>query len=135
MNGDVPEMILNNFTKLVSRMSGGQPENWQICFVPASNETETYNRFSTLAARLSEATGVRCSLTSISRKMDSSLFDAPQFSCDSATISGRNVILVDSLVTRGRTINAAASALLGAGALSVTGLVAAKDVTEPQYLA
>lgn len=135
MNGDVPEKILNNFTRLVSRMSCGQPENWQICFVPASSEAETINRFSALAARLSEATGVRSNLTSISRKGGSTLFDAPEFSCDSSAISGINVILVDSLVSRGRTINAAASALISAGALSVTGLVAAKDVTEPHFAA
>lgn len=137
MNGEVPEKILNSFSKLVNRISNGQPEGWEICFVPASSDVETENRFSSLAARLSESTGVHATLTSMSRRKDSadSLFDTPEFVCDSDSVSGRNVILVDAMVTRGRTINAAANALIGAGALSVTGLVAAKAMTNPQYAA
>ena len=86
---------------------------------------------------LSESTGVHASLNGMSRRSngDGRLFDTPEFVCDSQSISGRNSILVDSLVTRGRTINAAANALIDAGALSVTGLVAAKAMTGSQYAA
>lgn len=137
MSGEVPEKIFNNFSKLVNRISGGQPENGEICFVPASSDAETASRFSSLASMLSESTGVHASLNGMSRRSngDGRLFDTPEFVCDSQSISGRNIILVDSLVTRGRTINAAANALIDAGALSVTGLVAAKAMTGSQYAA
>ena len=106
-------------------MTSGGKDSWEICFVPGDSSEATAKRYSSLADSLRRRTGVDTRMNVLSWK-SSRTSRFPEFSC---SLDGKkNIILIDGLVDSGRTINAAAAALVGAGARSVTGLVAGKTV-------
>lgn len=132
LDGSVSEDIMRSFVRQISRITAGKPEKWEICFVPADDEQMTARRYSALADALYRTTGVSTRLDSLSWKT-SRWNTMPEFIGRPG--DGRSVILIDAVVDSGRTINAAASALMEAGALSVTGLVAAKTANDNLYAA
>lgn len=125
LEGEAPEAILGTFVRQIARMTAGRTDDWEICFVPEGSVEDTARRYSAIADNLRRRTGVGARMDALSR-MGSRDARQPQFSCHAQ--HGRNVILVGGLVDTGRTINAAAAALMGAGARTVTGLVAGKTV-------
>lgn len=131
LNGKTPEGILNSFVRQIGRITSGKADKWEICFVPADSSESTICRYEALAENLYRKTGVSTRRGALSWKGGRNDRN-PEFECSGDT--GRNVILIDALVDSGKTLNAAAAALVNAGALSVTGLVAAKSIN-PSYLA
>ena len=125
LDGEPSEAILGAFARQIVKMTAGRTDGWEICFVPEESMEATERRYSTLASNLRRRTGVVVRMDALSRQGGR---DArkPEFVCPKA--DGSNVILIGGLVDTGRTINAAAAALMGAGARSVTGLVAGKTV-------
>lgn len=125
LEGDPSEAILGSFVRQIVRMTSGRTDGWEICFVPEDSAEATSKRYSSLAESLRSRTGVGTRMDALSRRSDRDTRQ-PEFACPAS--GGRNVILIAGLVDTGRTINAAAAALVGAGARSVTGLVAGKTV-------
>lgn len=132
LDGSVNEGIMRSFVRQICRIIAGKPEKWEICFVPADDDQMTVHRYAALAEALSRTTGVSTRLDSLSWKTNR-WNTMPEFIGRPG--DGRSVILIDAVVDSGRTINAAASALMAAGALSVTGLVAAKTANDNLYAA
>lgn len=125
LDGHAPDAILDAFVRQIGRMTSGGKDGWEICFVPGDSSEATVRRYSSLAESLRRRTGVDTRMNVLSWK-SSRTSRFPEFSC---SLDGKkNIILIDGLVDSGRTINAAAAALVGAGARSVTGLVAGKTV-------
>ena len=125
LDGNAPESVVGTFVKQIGRITAGRTDGWEICFVPADSFDSTCRRYSSLADSLRKRTGVDVCIETLAWKSGRDSRN-PEFSCTSE--KGRNVILIDGVVDSGRTINAAAAALVGAGARSVTGLVAGKTV-------
>lgn len=110
--------------------------NCVVCFIPASTSMKTVTRYGDVSRRLQEMTGVPCSYTAISKENDSEAGHisgkkadpAEDFSFDSSYFSGKTVIMVDDVVTRGRTLESTARRLLARGASDVVALVVARTV-------
>ena len=94
------------------------------------------NRYSSVARQLSNRTGVEATLAAITKDVDtesgyiSGKSDDPasDFTFDSDYFRGKKVILIDDVITRGRTFSSTARRLISNGASSVVGLFVAKTV-------
>lgn len=108
--------------------------NCVVCFVPSSSYSRTVSRYGEVSVKLQDMTGVPCSYKAISKENDSEsgyiagkkADPAADFSFDSSFFSGRPVILIDDVVTRGRTLESTARRLLERGATSVVALTVAR---------
>ena len=91
-------------------------------------------RYEEVAEQLENMTGIKCSYTAISKDCDeesgykSGKKDDPaeDFSFETSFFSGRRVILIDDVITRGNTLNCTARRLTKNGALDVIGLTVAR---------
>jgi ATP-dependent DNA helicase RecQ len=107
-----------------------------ICFIPASTSAKTIRRYGNLAVRLEKATGVKACLSAIRRTSDTEAGHLngkvgnpiEGLSFDSDYFRGKNVILIDDVITRGRTFCMTANELLERGADDVVGLFVAKTI-------
>ena len=128
--------ILNDMVNIVNKIACGSKLDYVICFIPASTRRKTTNRFSDVARKLIERTGIEATLSAIEKPFDSApehiggKSDNPTegFNFNASLFKGKNVILVDDVITRGRTFFDAAEKLRSHGAISVTGLFVAKTV-------
>lgn len=128
--------ILNDMVGIIDHIVGWNKSDYVICFIPASTSFKTHTRYSSVARRLAERTGVKSSLCAISKATDSeaghiagkSSNPAADFCFDSSIFRGKKVILVDDVITRGRTFVQTANRLMERGASSVQGLFVAKTV-------
>ena len=110
--------------------------NTVVCFIPASTQFKTQRRYANLSSRLTSLTEKRCSYTAISKSEDGesghiagkSENPSAVFQFDSSFFSGKKVILIDDVMTRGRTLEGTARRLKELGALEVVGLVAGLTV-------
>ena len=93
-------------------------------------------RFSHVARQLTALTGIQATLTAITKTSDSesgyragkSSNPTADFIFNSDLFRGKKVILVDDVITRGRTFTQTADKLIAYGASSVVGLFVAKTV-------
>ena len=124
--------VMGQFASVINQVAGS---NSIVCFIPASTNSRTSQRFTRLSDYISSHCSVRASVNYISRT-DSSLpghiygksgNPASTFVVDSS-VAGKDVILIDDVITRGTTFYATAQKLLMSGARSVRGLFLAKTV-------
>lgn len=135
-DGVCSSSILNNLVEAIDHIVTGNKSNYVICFIPASTRFKTSNRFGSVARKLSERTGVNATLAGISKSSDSeashiagkSSNPTADFVFDSSVFRGKKVILIDDVITRGRTFVQTANKLIMNGASSVEGLFVAKTV-------
>lgn len=135
-DGYASETIISKLASCVDRIAGGDKSSFVICFVPASTGWKTSRRYSEVARRLQSMTGVTATLDAIVKPLDGdpghiagkTVDPAAEFTFTSDRFRGKNVILIDDVVTRGRTLSSTGDRLLSKGASSVTGLVVAKTV-------
>ena len=107
-----------------------------ICAIPASTKIKTYNRYNKLLNKLSCDLNINNGFSSIVTKNDiaaghcnnKNMESQHNFIIDSKTIVGKNVVLIDDVITTGRTFNNIKTELLKLGALNVTGLFIAKTI-------
>lgn len=139
-DGCCSSSIINDMVERVERIVCSSKSDYVICFIPASTRSKTTTRFSAVARRLSERTGVEATLSAITKPFDSlpehvsGKSDNPTdgFCFDTSVFRGKKVILVDDVITRGRTFVHTAEKLLAHGAVSVVGLFVAKT-TNPDW--
>ena len=132
-NGDCSPRILQGLAEGIREL---KTTDCVVCFIPASTSIKTATRYGDVSKRLQEMTGVPCSHTALLKKKDSEAGHisgkkadpAEDFSFDSSFFSGKTVILIDDVVTRGRTLEGTASRLLARGANDVVALVVARTV-------
>lgn len=125
--------ILTGLTDGVRRLADS---NTVVCFVPASTSFKTERRYEDIAEYIFGKTGICCSYTAISKPNDGesghiggkSADPAAEFSFNSSFFSGKKVILIDDVITRGTTLESTARRLKSQGALEVIGLVVGKTV-------
>lgn len=135
-DGICSEAIINSLVRHINSIVCGSKSGYIICFIPASTSYKTSNRFGSVARRLAERTGVQATLNAITKSSDSesghiagkSCNPTADFDFNSSCFRGKNVILIDDVITRGRTFYDTAVKLENNGARSVTGLFVAKTV-------
>lgn len=128
--------IMDFFVEAISQIAGGNKSDYVICFIPASTSAKTNIRFSSLASRLMERTGVNAAMSAITRSSDAeashiagkSINPTSDFCFDRTCFKGKKVILIDDVITRGRTFVQTATKLMNMGASSVKGLFVAKTI-------
>lgn len=131
-DGIYGEDIMQAFVRAINEMAG---TNTIVCFIPASSQARTTQRFNKLCGYINSHSSASASINSVTRT-DASLpghiygksgDPAASFVVDSS-VAGKDVILIDDVITRGTTFYATARKLLAAGAKSVRGLFLAKTV-------
>ena len=128
--------IFDGLVEGVNHLAGYNKSDYVICFIPASTQHKTNIRYRNLATRLENATGVKARFNAISRTVDKasgylngkSGNPTEGLSFDASYFRGKRVILIDDVVTRGRTFCLTANELLNRGAIDVEGLFVAKTV-------
>lgn len=138
-NGILTDTMKNMFLSKIQEIIHNQKEGWTICFIPASSAQKTLVRFKNLAAAIKDAG------YNVEQKAIYNIHDKESgyltgktgnpidgFGFDGSKISGRKILLIDDIITRGTTFNLTADALRSNGAQSVTGLFLAKTIN-PDY--
>jgi len=134
--GNCSSEIIDSLANYVKKIVCGSKSDYVICFIPASTSYKTNNRYGNVARRLTAITGVQATLSAISKESDSesgyiagkSCNPTADFVFSSSYFRGKKVILIDDVITRGRTFTDTALKLLNNGADSVVGLFVAKTV-------
>lgn len=128
--------FLNFFSETINQLVGNKKSEYVICFIPASSQDNTLRRYRPLARYLEQLTGVKPSLKAIKRIQDKepdhwngkSGNPLDGISVDASCFRGKKVILVDDVLTRGRTFCTIANELMDRGAVDVYGLFIAKTI-------
>lgn len=138
-DGTLSSYVKNAFISKANSIIGTDKQNWVVCFIPASTSYKTRNRFSKLAAAF-RSEGYNVDDTAIYNEYDK---DAEHISGKTSNpiesfgfhdddVKGKKVLLIDDIITRGRTFSMVADRLKNDGAANVTGLFLAKTI-EPDY--
>lgn len=135
-NGICESRIFNSFVSIINGYVGNCKSDYVICFIPASSNAKTIRRYGNLSERLEKATGVKAYLSAIERTSDkeSGYLNGKTgnpiegISFNSNYFRGKKVILIDDVITRGRTFCMTANELLDRGATDVVGLFVAKTI-------
>lgn len=138
-DGYLSDFVKNSFLAKIREITGGCKLNWLVCFIPASTSAKTERRFSKLADAIRKD-GYDVELRAIYNRYDTeaghisgkSSNPIEAFGFNSEKFGGKNIILIDDIITRGTTFNQAANKLDRLGALSVTGLFLARTIN-PDY--
>lgn len=135
-DGNCSISILDDFCRILGDIVKGSKSDYIICFIPASTSSKTMRRYSSVAYKLTERTGIQATLSAITKtsetesgyKVGKSSNPTADFSFKTDLFRGKKVILVDDVITRGRTFVHTADKLMTFGALSVVGMFVAKTV-------
>lgn len=139
-NGVLDISIENAFLSKLSELIGNDKANWVICFIPASSALKTRNRYSNLASAISDA-GYKVSPNTIFNKYDREAGHVAgktnnpieSFGFNGNLINGKNVVVIDDIITRGTTFGMTSLQLKLLGAKCVKGLFLAKTIN-PDYV-
>jgi predicted amidophosphoribosyltransferase len=135
-NGYCNPKIFDELVRYINKCAGWSKSEYIICFIPASTQWKTDRRYSTLAQRLENMTGVKTTMAAIQRIEDKeaghlnggTINPTAGISFKSSYFQGKKVILIDDVITRGHTFNCIANALIDKGANDVIGLFVAKTI-------
>lgn len=136
-NGYCPLSLMNNIVeniKVLKNKIGGS--NWRVCFIPASTHLKTARRYQKLAAYIEKETGIACDFHTIMPIIDQEsghiagkkANPAADFNVKRADVAGKNIILIDDIITRGTTFMGTTNKLMANGANMVIGLFLAKTI-------
>lgn len=138
-DGYLSETVKNAFLDKIREITGNNTTGWLICFIPASTSAKTERRFSKLADAI-RSEGYDVELRTVYNKYDTeaghisgkSSNPIEAFGFNAESVKGKNIILIDDIITRGTTFNQAANKISSLGALSVCGLFLARTIN-PDY--
>jgi phosphoribosylpyrophosphate synthetase len=116
------------------RETGGN--NWRVCFIPASTHHKTACRYQKLATFIEKETGIACDYHTILPIQDQEsghitgkkTNPAENFNIKTSDVAGKNIILIDDVITRGMTYVHTTNKLINNGANMVKGLFLAKTI-------
>ena len=134
--GNYSQSTKDLFAGMVNEIVGNRPSDWVVLFIPASSELKTRIRFAELARHIESKTGVRSTIEGIvavgeteSQCLSGRRFDKTgSYNFNSSVYQGKKVILIDDVITSGRSFYNCAMKLIRTGAVSVRGLFLAKTI-------
>lgn len=138
-DGILSEEVSKSFLNKIEAITQGNKAAWRICFIPASTQVKTIMRYTNLMSAIQSA-GYTADMFTVYNEHDreaehitgktNNPIEGFGFKADG--IAGKNVIVIDDIITRGTTFNMVAEKLLAMGATTVTGLFLAKTIN-PDY--
>ncbi len=122
------------YIKDIKKELGGN--NWRVCFIPASTHHKTACRYQKLATFIEKETGIACDYHTILPIQDQEsghitgkkTNPAENFDIKTSDVTGKNIILIDDVITRGLTFMQTTNKLTKNGANMVRGLFLAKTI-------
>lgn len=136
-NGFCSETLKNLIVGYINAIKKGtNAANLMVCFIPASTHMKTIRRYAHLASIIKKETGIDCNVNTIMPKTDHEsghiagkrTNPAEDFEIKGEDIKGKNIILMDDIITRGTTFFQTARRLEALGADSILGLFVAKTI-------
>ena len=136
-NGYCSLSLMNTIVECIKEIKneiGGN--NWRVCFIPASTHHKTACRYQKLATFIEKETGIACDYHTILPIQDQEsghitgkkTNPAENFNIKTSDVAGKNIILIDDVITRGMTYVHTTNKLINNGANMVKGLFLAKTI-------
>lgn len=135
-DGICNDNLKEKFANAVSAITSYDKDNWIVLFIPASSDIKTHRRYSSLANYIKSKTGVEATIKGIENLEDTESqclsgrrYDkTSSYKFNDYLYRGKKVILIDDVITSGRSFQTCAIHLINGGASSVQGLFLAKTV-------
>ena len=138
-DGNINDEVKSGFLNKIQEITNGEKTGWAICFIPASTKSKTQIRYKKLAEAI-QASGYMVAIDAIYNEHDHEAGHLTGktgnpiegFGFNTSGIAGKKIIVIDDIITRGKTFQMVAEKLMAMGATTVTGLFLAKT-TNPDY--
>ncbi len=133
-NGKIREEHKKLFLDAVKTIIADDPDSWVVCFIPASTRERTEQRYAGLCEYLTENLECQVYLHSIQNFHDyepvhqNGVTEYKLHSFHREHFAGKNVILIDDVITTGRSFREMGDKLLYIGALSIYGVCFAMTI-------
>ena len=136
-DGNINDEVKSGFLNKIQEITNGEKTGWSICFIPASTKSKTVTRYQKLAEAI-QAAGYKVVIDAIYNEHDheaghltgKSGNPIEGFGFNTSRITGEKIIVIDDIITRGKTFEMVAENLKTMGAASITGLFLAKPSTQ-----
>lgn len=133
--GFVSDEVLQLFLEKIQYIIESDIDSWIICFIPASTQWKTEQRFKHIASAIKDR-GYNVDIAAIYNKEDrlpehiSGKTNNPieKFGIDQQKIFNKKVLLIDDIITRGVTFSCLGQTLEHLGAISIVGLFLAQTI-------
>ena len=138
-DGYLNDEVKSGFLNKIQEITNGEKTGWDICFIPASTKSKTQTRYKKLAEAI-QASGYMVAIDAIYNEHDHEAGHLTGktgnpiegFGFNTSGIAGKKIIVIDDIITRGKTFQMVAEKLMAMGATTVTGLFLAKTIN-PDY--
>ena len=138
-DGNITDEVKSGFLNKIQEITNGEKTGWAICFIPASTKSKTQTRYKKLAEAI-QASGYKVAIDAIYNEHDHEAGHLTGktgnpiegFGFNTSGIAGKKIIVIDDIITRGKTFQMVAEKLMAMGATTVTGLFLAKTIN-PDY--
>lgn len=138
-DGNINDEVKSGFLNKIQEITNGEKTGWAICFIPASTKSKTQTRYKKLAEAI-QASGYMVAIDAIYNEHDHEAGHLTGktgnpiegFGFNTSGIAGKKIIVIDDIITRGKTFQMVAEKLLSMGETTVTGLFLAKTIN-PDY--
>ena len=138
-DGNINDEVKSGFLNKIQEITNGEKTGWAICFIPASTKSKTQTRYKKLAEAI-QASGYKVAIDAIYNEQDHEAGHLTGktgnpiegFGFNTSGIAGKKIIVIDDIITRGKTFQMVAEKLMAMGATTVTGLFLAKTIN-PDY--
>ena len=138
-DGNINDEVKSGFLNKIQEITNGEKTGWAICFIPASTKSKTQIRYKKLAEAI-QASGYKVAIDAIYNEHDHKAGHLTGktgnpiegFGFNTSGIAGKKIIVIDDIITRGKTFQMVAEKLMAMGATTVTGLFLAKTIN-PDY--
>ena len=138
-DGYLNDEVKSGFLNKIQEITNGEKTGWAICFIPASTKSKTQTRYKKLAEAIL-ASGYKVATDAIYNEHDHEAGHLTGktgnpiegFGFNTSGIAGKKIIVIDDIITRGKTFQMVAEKLMTMGATTVTGLFLAKTIN-PDY--
>ena len=138
-DGYLNDEVKSGFLNKIQEITNGEKTGWAICFIPASTKSKTQIRYKKLAEAI-QASGYKVAIDAIYNEHDHEAGHLTGktgnpiegFGFNTSGIAGKKIIVIDDIITRGKTFQMVAEKLMAMGATTVTGLFLAKTIN-PDY--
>ena len=138
-DGYLNDEVKSGFLNKIQEITNGEKTGWAICFIPASTKSKTQTRYKKLAEAIL-ASSYKVAIDAIYNEHDHEAGHLTGktgnpiegFGFNTSGIAGKKIIVIDDIITRGKTFQMVAEKLMAMGATTVTGLFLAKTIN-PDY--
>ena len=135
-DGNCPQYVKEQVLDRIQSKIAGNPSSWVVCFIPASTKQKHIRRYSALASYLNSNLGceVRIDGIDVAYDKDSGHMTGKtgnpteNMRFNPEVFSGKRVILVDDVRTRGTTFTMTADKMSALGAVTVFGVFVAQTI-------